>query len=236
MPLVAFTIATTSAQAVTIFTEDFDSLTAGSSLHGQGGWSFSQGSNTVTVVADPGRYGFSGNIASGPSDDSQYTHAIPAGLNDVNNATFSFDTRINGASHYTYWHVGSVSFGVEYGNIVIRGTNADSVYYAHGQTVDNNYHLTMTIDPTAYSNAGSATLTFAQYTAENTLGTEITAFTNIELKLDEGSNALSDINLSVLRIFNGMGDNMIITQPVPEPSSTALLGLGCLALIFRRRK
>ena len=162
-------------------------------------------------------------------------------------ATIAFDLRINGDNAYAYWLFGSsVSLGIEYGNMVIRnadssnpGYNAGSgghVRFDHNLTGDFTYRMTMTIDPTANSGAGSATVTFAQYTAENTLGAASTAFSNIELRLDEGGRALSNISTSTLRIHNsGQVDNMVLSQ-VPEPGTAALLGLGGLALFLRRRK
>ena len=78
--LAAFAISIIGAQAAPIFTENFDGLTAAQTLNGQGGWSNVGGGNNVTVAVDPGKFGFSGNIAQGGTD-SQYTHAIPAGLN-----------------------------------------------------------------------------------------------------------------------------------------------------------
>ena len=78
--LAAFAISIIGAQAAPIFTENFDGLTAAQTLDGQGGWSKVDTNNNVTVEVDPGKFGFSGNIAQGGTD-SQYTHAIPAGLN-----------------------------------------------------------------------------------------------------------------------------------------------------------
>ncbi len=54
-------------------------------------------------------------------------------------------------------------------------------------------------------------------------------------------------NIARLRIYSIGGadqgargvfldDITVTTTPVPEPSGTALLGLGCLALILRRRR
>lgn len=229
-------LATAATHAATIFTEDFDGLTTASSLDGQGGWTNVGGGNNVTVETDPGKFGFSGNIGQGGAD-SQYGHAIPAGLNDTDIATIAMDLRINNDSAYTYWLLGSsFSLGLEYGNMRIREANGGTQSYDHNLTGDNTYRMIMTIDPTAFSGAGSATVTFAQYTAENTLGAATTAFNNVELRLDESNRALSDISTSIFRIHNsGQIDNLTIAQ-VPEPSSAALLGLGGLALILRRRK
>lgn len=234
--IAALTIATAATHAATIFTENFDVLTTDQSLSGQGGWSHVGGGNNVTVATDPGKFGFSGNIAQGGSD-SQYSHTIPAGLNDIDIATVSMDLQINGDNTYAYWLLGSsFSLGVETGNMVLRNANGGNKNYDHNLTGDNIYRLTMMIDPTAFSGAGSATVTFAQYTAENTLGAATTAFSNIELRLDETNRALSKINNSILRIARPIGvDNLSISQ-IPEPSSAGLLGLAGLALIFRRRK
>ncbi|MFT5905633.1 MAG: hypothetical protein ACI9E1_001232 [Cryomorphaceae bacterium] len=54
---------------------------------------------------------------------------------------------------------------------------------------------------------------------------------------DASASGLSNLALSANNRFTGGAfDNMVVSQQVPEPSTTALLGLGGLALILRRRK
>ena len=226
----------TTSYATTIFSDNFDSLSAGA-LSGQGGWG---GPTGPQVTTDPGSFGFSGNIVEYGGSDDQETHNI-GGMNDTGIATVEFDLRISGDSSYTYLNFGQsgVSVGVERGNMTLRGANGGTQNFDHNLSGDNIYHMILTVDPTAFSGAGSATITYAQYTAESTLGASSTAFSNVELDLDGVGKSLSDNTNFVLRMHNAGAaaqvDNLSITQ-VPEPSSTALLGLGVFALILRRRK
>jgi len=229
--------AVTSSAAISI-TQDFDSFTAGN-LSGQGAWTGPTGPQVDTF--DPG-FGMSGNVVSYAGVDNQPVFTLGATFDDTNLLTVEFDLRISGDSSYTYLTLGSslVSVGVERGNLTLRGASAGTQSFDHNLfTGANQYHMTLTIDPTAFAGAGSAEISFAQYTAETTLGASTTAFTNIELQLDDAGKALSDNTTAVLRMHNAGStarvDNIAFTQ-VPEPSSTALLGLGGLAFILRRRK
>jgi len=231
-----------SASAVTIFTENFDSLTAASALNGQGGWSQLGGSTNNTVEVDPGSFGFSGNIVQGPAD-SQSKKTLVTTMNDTDLVTLQFDMRINGDASYSYVGIGSssalaLSFGVERGNLTLRSYSGTQTL-DHNLTGDNVYHMVMSIDPTANGGAGSATATYALYTSETVTDAPVVAFSNVNLGMSAG-NHLSDMTDVGIRLHSDTNDpsridNISITT-VPEPSSAALLGLGGLALILRRRK
>lgn len=203
--LAALAASAIGAQAAPIFSENFESLAAGSSLSGQGGWT---GSSTATqVIADPGSFGFSGQIAENLVGDSQTSHAI-GGLSDADIMTAEYDLKITGGNSYTYLilNQSGVSFGVEYGNMTLRGADGGTKTFSHGlPAADNIYHMVMKIDPTAYSGAGSATVTFAPYTAESTLGAYTTAFSNVQLDLDVAAKRLSKNTGFNLRIARNTG-------------------------------
>ena len=229
-----------TSSAVTIFEDDFDALSAGN-LSGQGGWTGPTGPNVST---DPGSFGFSGNIVSYTAVDNQPSHSL-SGFNDTGIATIEFDLRINGDTNFTGITLGTsgLGFRVNRGNVNLFETDGGLISFDHNFSGDHVYHSVLTIDPTAFGGAGSASLTFAQYTAESTTAAAVSAFTDEQLDLNGAGNALSGSSHATLRLHNADSatsvarlDNLLITQAVPEPSSAALLGLGGLALILRRRK
>jgi hypothetical protein len=225
------------SNASTIITENFDNFIAGN-LSGQGGWTGSTGPNVSTT--DPG-FGMSGNVASYTGVDRWVFSTLGSTFNDTDILVMELDLRITDDLSYTLIGLDSsgVDMGVQYGNLVLKNTAAGALEFDHGLTGANQYHMILTIDPTAYNGAGSAGVTIAQYTDETTLTAATTVFSNVELKLDDAGRALSNGAKVNMRLHGAKAeviiDNIQFTQ-VPEPSSTALLGLGGLALILRRRK
>ncbi|BDS07098.1 hypothetical protein NT6N_21380 [Oceaniferula spumae] len=230
-----------TAHAAVSVTENFDSYSAGN-LNGQGGWT---GPNGVQVSStDPG-FGMSGNVATYGGVDNIMSRPMGATFDDTNILVMEYDVRINGDVTYNYVQLNAASglvaaFGVERENMTLRGADGGTQNFDHNLLGGNNhYHMVLSIDPTAFGGAGSATATYALYTAESTLGVATTAFSGVQLNLDDAGLALSDVNGMVLRQHNAgaaaFTDNIQFNQ-VPEPSSAVLVGLGGLALMLRRRK
>lgn len=209
----------TNLAPIPVFTEDFDSLTTGSSLSGQGAWG---GATGPKVVADPGSFGFTGNIVEYTGTDNNVNHPI-SGLNDVGLLTMEFDLRINGDLSYTYWIIGQsgISVGVERGNMTLRGAAGSTKNFDHNLTGDHVYHMILTVDPTAFNGDGAATVTYAKYTAENTQESAQTAFSGVQLTLNTKGKLLSDNTNFSIRLHNAgttaRADNLSIVQ-VPKPT------------------
>lgn len=239
----------TTSYATTIFSDNFDSLAAGA-LDGQGGWSVAGGAPVSVTVSstDPG-FGMSGNVLSMAGSDDQFAKSLGGSLNDTGVMTLDFDVNMTNDNSFGFFGITNVSdeiiawVGADRGNITLRVNNGSggliNSFFDHNLTGSNQVHITMTIDPKANSGAGSADVAFAVYTDETTLGASTTALSGVALNLDSAGRALSDVDGVNIRMHNAgataLIDNLAIAQ-VPEPSSTALLGLGVFALILRRRK
>ncbi len=117
------------------------------------------------------------------------------------------------------------------------GSNQTSI------TSDAGYELYANIDGAGFSLIESDSIASATYNAGDfTLGTsaniDLTGLAatadggNIEFRLHSYTSANNDSGVTAYEQFQFNGD----VTSVPEPSSTALLGLGGLALILRRRR
>jgi len=250
---IVFSFGLMTSVATADLVENFDSLTDGAALSSQNGWTGPTGVQVATDPAGSDGYGFSGKNAFQNGNDNQMKKDLPSAFNDTELLTMSFDLRIDGDRNYTYMGLeqSGLYIGVERGNMTLRGANGGTKNYDHNLVNgNNNYNITAVIDPTAFGGAGSATVSFALYTAETTLGTLVTptAFTNVQLDLDDTGKLLSNNTNALLRMHssNGSGttpehafvDNFSITQPVPvpEPSSLAIFAsVGLLGLVRRRK-
>lgn len=88
----------------------------------------------------------------------------------------------------------------------------------------------LTVDLSNYNTAGESSLTLVDYTGSNTGTFASVTVTDGLTTLVYGDDYTLDYTTDSNITLN------LTTAAVPEPSSTALLGLGGLALILRRRK
>lgn len=116
---------------------------------------------------------------------------------------------------------GLVPFTIDGGSLTLSGAGA--AFTTGSANLLNNGTLTFT--------SKTATEVVAQYGANFTVGGAAAVFGVDPLVAEPGDNILITENA-------GTGADNVTVSPltVPEPSSVALLGLGGLALMFRRRK
>ena len=117
------------------------------------------------------------------------------------------------------------------------GFRTDAAYASTARTIELEVSIW---DTAANSEVASSTFSYDYNTAAQALSSESITFiwatandtSNLELRFTNVSSGAASPEDSTALI-----DNVTITATtVPEPSSTALLGLGGLALILRRRK
>lgn len=112
------------------------------------------------------------------------------------------------------------------------GTSTVTLYMAHsnaGRKFDATVDLT----------AADGNVNLAPLTSDAIGGTGGTTYFTFSTVV-ETTDASADLSISIDSNSGGSGQfafaGYTVTSPVPEPSTTALLGLGGLALILRRRK
>ena len=202
--------------ATVLLTEDFEAAGPGAWLGG----SFSQygtGSN------------YSGSPHSGVTDGGESYGWAPNGSNSfiyqvVNLAPAQTEINFDGwLASYTA-NSEYTSFTAEFFDAAAGGGNSlGTATLADGSAFDAFGGVTEYVDGSGALIAGDA-------------GSNIKNWSHYVT-----SNAIPDGALSVQINYNGVGGNdayadNIAVSTVPEPSSAALLGLGGLALILRRRK
>ena len=102
---------------------------------------------------------------------------------------------------------------------------------------------TLTVDLTSYAVSGASSLTLVDYANAGVLTTTFASETitgtggwdSLTLGADPFGDA-SNLEKGQYFIDYSTGSNITLLMNVPEPSSTALLGLGGLALALRRRR
>ena len=226
-----------------------NSNTGGNISGANDGWAYSSKADDFNVISNNQPVGFSGNYVSvgGDTDsnasrlnDGSFGYTIAPGATEV---TLSLVLHLDGNSNSWGWAglrdlengSGEDSFRIgfkAFNGWGYRGNDAVEVY--EGDTGVSIYDATPTsYRATAVFNLVSNTYS---YTVENlTSGGSVVLASNVAI-----ATAVADLDWSTYDGLFMRGRNVsfdgISVASVPEPSSTALLGLGGLALILRRRK
>jgi hypothetical protein len=97
-----------------------------------------------------------------------------------------------------------------------------------------NDTLSVWVDPDVNAAGSAAGLGAADYTNSSVDFTD--SITHVGMPGDRDTTAGGKVYMDAIRVSNNASAFVDVTGVVPEPSTTALLGLGGLALILRRRK
>lgn len=209
------------------------------------GWSVVGTGGATATNGDPGN---SFDPAAGSLN--YLTNSGYTGFDPTQDFSGSFDYTIGGANEFYdaigFW-VGDVDTGLTAGagNFVRvdlkRATfsRRASIYDGSGYTDsdklfngdnNNNYSLSVGTQYSATFAWTAATGTF-EFDLGRAAGTsDVMSFTGYSFNSDEVHFGFGTSDVT------GNFDNISLTGTIPEPSSTALIGLGGLALILRRRK
>lgn len=220
IPLLCFVAAASTASAAIVFQDDF-SEADGTDINGKAP---DVGSNWSVTVGAPLNIASSRLDTSGAARNAfgDFTTSLSAG----NILTMTYDTSALG----NFFSGGFAGVSLYQGGVesIFTGDTGGDVFWG---VVESGVGETISTDNTT---ATSATFTYTYDDGSWTFTT--TSGVNLS-----GTMA-SSMDLDRLRIANGSGgdiavDNLTIDiSAVPEPSSTALLGLGGLAIMLRRRK
>lgn len=146
---------------------------------------------------------------------------LSLGFNTVNTPTVSASFTSAGIGTMIYRVNGDIDmFG---GQGTANEVAADDVTYSGPRT------LTVSLDLTS-AGGYNGTSNFGTVTFSDSVAGEFGSYTYTS-DVNFGSIYLSGSN-----IVSGSWDELTLTQVIPEPSSTALLGLGGLALMLRRKR
>lgn len=236
-----------SVSAATLYSLDFDTLGPG----GAGGIAYSNSGSGATPITNAGGYN---NYNSATKDGSLYSHSPHSGTfsiqdnagigaNTSEGFAIELDFRPSGASWADLFSFSVGGYALKFEK---AGASGGFRFYNDALTIGgtrtssdlDNYSIPFTL-------AADTWATMSIEFQEQTAGT-----TTISFYKDgslEGSTTSTELvgNLTQVRgkanaaNYDGGGswlmDNFTVTS-IPEPSSTALLGLGGLVMILRRRK
>jgi len=170
--------------------------------------------NTTTVLSSQGTK--AEQLAALSSDEFAYDPADPT------SATPSLSGGwFHGASSGV-WDVIALDFNSTYDNLFIDiwGRDGNPSVEGRDDNFDVLFYLGGVIQETINSGIGSGDNFYTRVIAS--AGTQADSIRIVDKKSEDNAFTLTEIRVN--------------TTAVPEPSSTALLGLGGLALILRRRK
>lgn len=165
-------------------------------------------SDSPTLLASNGPQGFNNASISGTVTSAVY-------LNGGGTLDFYVQVTVNSASADPVNRITLFNFGTYFTNVGYR-TTAYGVFANAG-----------TVQPaTANRNSGTVGFNF-----NPTLGTSTTSRIMVIR-----TNATAYNQLGNVGVINGITENVVGFQPVPEPATLAGLGIATIALIRRRRR
>ena len=169
-------------------------------------------------------------LATGGTMDIQFMRPrFSSGGNFVIEAGASLNT--------DYYGLGTISLNIDYVADASSVTTWNNLVGTYAIGADN-----LTVDLSAYAVAGASSLTLVDYTGGSLVGTfasETITGTGGWGSFTLGDDPFGDAsNLEKGQYFidYSTDSNITLLLHVPEPSSTALLGLGGLALMLRRKR
>ena len=216
------------------------------------GWAYSSVADDFNVISNNQPDGFSGNYVSvgggtdsnaGRLNDSNFTYTIASGATEV---TLSLVLHLDG-TNLSWGYAGlkdvangsgeeNFRIGFSGGNWVYRGNDAVTVPIADTGFSEYVLGTPTSFRATAVFNLVSDTYSYTVENLNSIGGGSVVLASNVAISTD----AVKDLDWSVYDGLFMRGRNVsfddISVASVPEPSSTALLGLGGLALILRRRR
>ncbi|MCP5536458.1 MAG: PEP-CTERM sorting domain-containing protein [Akkermansiaceae bacterium] len=244
--------AVTSAATV-VASENFDALTAssfpGTSLAGQGGWVSDNGSlklrNDYTTGSFDGNVAYNGGGAAimHRYDGASYLTATDTSI--IIEITGRAATNRLSRAGVAYDNAGTSNPGIYFGS---GSSGGWSVYLGSGTTggsalaTSTNgldaggdvFDMRLTIDLVAETGHFEFKPDGGSWTTPTGMGSiDLSA---LDTGATDGTNPLNWNSLYIRTSLAGDTIDNIVVSAVPEPSSAALLGLGGLALLFRRRK
>lgn len=257
MSLIALTVALSpQAKGVTLINYNFNSLTTGTSVGGQDGWTSTNNAQVLTTPVDVvgGTPGLSnGNTSSATFATKSFFSTNTLTSSDI--VTLTFDAYQDSASSVAWFGIGygssAATFGIWNGTIAVR-EEWDGVSGApiHQAKTSGNFDVTVN-DDDWYSfqsvwnlSTRTATLYYKNLSAGDVNYTQL-FFNQAQTQASVSIGTYSNVNtwttawLRVGTTATGTGylDNLSAVA-VPEPHTLALglLGLGTfLAMRFRRR-
>jgi len=223
------------------WTENFDSYANGSQVVGQGGWGGWAGAalNSSLVVNSQALSAPNSLQVVGLSDTVQQYSGYTSGQYIYSTSVFAPST-FTVASEAAFFILLSDYSDAGTNNhwaVQLRMTGAGNVTDDNVETVNNTISLVrnqwVTVSVTIDLTANTRVLTYNGSVVSSGIWTTGTGSTQSIGAVDLYANSPDDLTGgNTVPVFF---DNMSL-QPVPEPATMAALGLGCAALIRRRKR
>lgn len=237
------TLISSAANAAVVYQEDFSTGFTAGSLGGQNGWATSIGDG-VDVVGTAPALEIKGDGTDGGTENlSLYTIS-----SSTTTITFDVYSRIRKGSAYDQLIDikgvgGSIfQFGASTNGWRLRSSDGTSFWESNAVGGDealstaNHRYYDLRVE---YDFAAETGTFSAKWEGGDANWTTLKTFTSTELELTAAEklpeNWTGGLSLRLEHSASSY-DNIVVNTAVPEPSSAALLGLGSLALILRRRK
>ena len=217
--------------------------TSGSSTSMPGGWdnaniAVTPGVPLTALLADDGEMWFSAiyTLDTSVSSDQRFYMALTEAPNSGNNGSLGtgvtgigFGLASNEIFYANVWETNA------WGNNLQQAPTGGTVENGQTGNSDGDYFVVGRVQWGA-DGAANDTVTLYLPGTDLVLGSAVASATGIVNQANFDNLALQNLRTGAVIDEIRFGATYADVSPVPEPSTTALLGLGGLALILRRRK